>query len=276
MKKWKEILADKSLPDDFVIASKDGSTSWSLGELRAQDAESEGAVSRRLTEIEKREKTLSDAAVGMTAMLEKVSAATGLSTDDLLNGKMPTRREVAASADLDENDPLVGKLVRELKAARAETAAVAAKAEELRKNALGPMLNTYLEDYYETRWEDKIAPSLPEGANLDLKKAMDYANENGLKDRKGRLDLVRAAKELTYDQRVQAEAKKQADAIVKKREDEAVLASVPRPNSLGQRVKTDKTLQKQVGSRFETKNFDDVLNDALADTDMWRGIQGNA
>lgn len=267
-RKWKDLLTDKSIPDDFAI-SVNGET-LTFGQMREYDREHEGELTQRLTakesELAKREKTITDASVGMATMLERVSAATGMSTDDLLEGKMPTKKVVAASADLDENDPLVGKLVKEIKGLRSE---FAGKVDELRKNAIGPMLNTYLDDFYEDRWDSKIAPSLPEGSKLTLKEALDHANKNGIKDGKGRFDLARAAKELTYDERVAADAKKLAAVERKKMEDEAALASVPRPSSLGQRVKPAKTLLNDKG---QVKNFDDVLNDAVNDADLWKGI----
>src|SRR5215469_11091360 len=101
-RKWKELLADRSIPDDFAISM--GGETITLGSLRSQDQETEGAVTRRLSEVEKREKFVNDASIGIATMLEKVSVATGLSTDELLNGKLPTKREVARGTDLDEND----------------------------------------------------------------------------------------------------------------------------------------------------------------------------
>jgi hypothetical protein len=280
-RKWKDLLTDKNIPDDFAI-SVNGET-LTFGQMREYDRENEGALTQRLTakeqEIAKREKAVNDASIQLATVIEKTAAQAGLSVDDFLSGKSPVKRSaVADAADLDENDPLVGKLVKELKGLRAETAKLHGDIDNVRKSALGPMLNTYLEDYYETKWE-KLSPSLPDGSKLTLKEAMEHANSNGLKDSKGRLDLAKAARDLTYDQRVQAEAKKLATAERKKMEDEMALAAVPRPNQLGQRVKTDHSLQKQApNGRWETKSFDDVLNDAVNDADLWKGIAsgGNA
>jgi hypothetical protein len=240
--------------------------------MRAYDTESKGALTADLTrreqELQTRESNVSKASTQIATMLERTAAAAGMTVDDLIEGKAPTRRQIAESADLDENDPLVGKLVKEIKGLRSELTATKTDIETVRKSALGPMLNTYLEDYYESTWE-KIEPSLPKGASLKREEALKYAQDNGYKDAKGRLDLRKAAKDLTYDARVKAEAERMATDLRKKDDDARVLASVPKPSSLGTRIKTDKSLTNEKG---QTKNFDEVLNDALADTDLWRGV----
>lgn len=279
MPKWKELLSDRSLyPDDFTVSVKrDGKEeTLSLGEMRAYDAESRGALTADLTrreqDMQKRERQVNDASVAIGTVVEKVAAASGLTVEELLQGKTPTRRQVAESADLDENDPLIGKAIKQMNAMQARLDAQDAEIKRTRTEALGPMLNTYLEDYYEGKWE-KLEPTLPKGAKVTRQEALDYANKNGLKDSKGRLDLSKAVRDLTYDERINAEAEKRVADLRKKDDDARVLAAAPRPSSLGTRIKTDKTLTNDKG---QTKNFDEVLNDALADTDLWRGIQGRA
>ena len=46
----------------------------------------------------KREKFVNDASIGMATMLERIGQATGLTTEELLQGKMPTKREADRSA----------------------------------------------------------------------------------------------------------------------------------------------------------------------------------
>lgn len=276
MKKWKEILTDPSaFPDDFTVSLKDGQV-MTLGEMRAYDKENEGALTQRLTaretEIAKREKNVNDASVQLATVIEKTAEKAGLSVEDFLQGKAPTKRVVAESADLDENDPLVGKLVKEIRTMQGRVNDLAASNEKLRKDALGPMLNTYLDDYYESKW-DKLSPTLPKGATVTREEAIEYANKNGFKDGRGRLDLSKAVKDLTYDARVKADAEKMAGDLRKKDDDARLLASVPKPSSLGTRTVTDKSLRNEKG---QTKNFDEVLNDALQDTDLWRGVSGQA
>lgn len=275
MPKWKDLLSDKSLyPDDFtVVVRRDGKEeSLSLGEMRAYDAESKGALTADLTrreqDIQKREKNVNDASVQLATVIEKTAFAAGLSVDELLAGKAPTKRAVADAADLDENDPLVGTLVKEIKSLRTELQSTKADVERTRKDALGPMLTTYLEDYYESKWE-KLEPTLPKGATVTRDQAIKYANDNGYKDARGRLDLSKAVKDLTYDARVEVEAEKRAADMRKKLDDERVLAAAPKPSGTHINVKTDKSL---LNAKGRTKDFDEVLTDALADTDLWRGI----
>jgi hypothetical protein len=123
-KKWAEILKDsQSYPDDFTVALKDGQT-MTLADMRSYDKENEGALTSRLTarekELEKREKTVNDASITLGGVVEKVATASGLTVDELLAGKTPTKRQVAAATDLDENDPLVGTVVKQMKAMQAK------------------------------------------------------------------------------------------------------------------------------------------------------------
>jgi hypothetical protein len=269
-KSWKDILSDPAIPDDFAL-NVNGET-MTLGSMRAYDRDSRGELTRQLTareqDMAKREKLVNDASVGMATMLERVGQATGLTPDELLAGKMPTKKEVAQTAGVDENDPLVGSLVKDIKTLRAEVAASNGKLEELRKNALGPMLNTYLDDFYELQWE-RLHGQIPEGSKLERQAALDYAQKQGLRDAKGRWDLGRAIRDLTYEDRVKAEAKKLATEERKKMQDEFALRNVPRPSQLGQRVKPDKSVLNEKG---QVKSFDEVLNDAVNDAELWRGL----
>jgi hypothetical protein len=269
-KSWKDILSDPAIPDDFAL-NVNGET-MTLGSMRAYDRDSRGELTRQLTareqEMAKREKLVNDASVGMATMLERVGQATGLTPDELLAGKMPTKKEVAQTAGVDENDPLVGSLVKDIKTLRAEVAASNGKLEELRKNALGPMLNTYLDDFYELQWE-RLHGQIPEGSKLERQAALDYAQKQGLRDAKGRWDLGKAIRDLTYEDRVKAEAKKLATEERKKMQDEFALRNVPRPSQLGQRVKPDKSVLNEKG---QVKSFDEVLNDAVNDAELWRGL----
>jgi hypothetical protein len=272
-KQWKDILTDAATyPDDFTISLKDGST-MTLGDMRSYDKEHEGELTRTLTareqDVVKRERDLSTATNNLGVLIEKTAERAGLTIEEFMAGRAPTKRQVAAAADLDENDPLVGSLVKEMKGMQAKFDAQETAIASLRKDALGPMLNTYLEDFYESRWE-KLSPSLPKDSKVTRDQALKYAMENSYKDSHGRLDLSKAIKDLTYDDRVQADAHKIAADLRKKDDDARALAVAPRPASLGQKIKTDKSLLNEKG---RTKNFDEVLNDATNDVDLWRSIQ---
>jgi hypothetical protein len=273
--KWAEILSNKQYPDDFVISVKNGdkTETLTLGQMRAEDTESRGALTAELTrkeqDILKREKDVTNASKGIATMLENLSTKTGLSYEELIEGKTPTKKVVAQAAELDENDPLVGALVKEIKGLRAELTTTKGDIETVRKNALGPMLNTYLEDYYEGTWE-KITPTLPKGAKVERADALKYAQDNGLKDSRGRLDLRKAVRDLTYDDRINEEAEKRVADLRKKDEDTRTIAAAPKPGGTHINVKTDRSL---LDAKGRTKSFDDMLTEAAADTEMWKAIQ---
>ena len=274
--KWADVLKNsQQYPDDFVVSIKNGdkTETMTLSEMRTYDREHEGELTRTLTAreqaIQKREKDVEQASIGLATVIEKAAANAGLSVDEFIQGKAPTKKAVAAAADLDENDPLVGTLVNQMKTMQARLDAQDTEIKKTRSDALGPMLTTYLEDYYEGKWE-KLAPTLPKGAKVTREEALKYAQDNKLVDARGRLDLSKATRDLTYDARVKADAEAMAGEMRKKIEDERTLAAAPKPSGTHINVKPDKSLLNEKG---RVKNFDEVLGDALNDTDLWKGIQ---
>ena len=280
MAKWKELLADKnSFPDDFVVSVKVNGKdeTLSLGEMRAYDIESKGALTADLTrreqDLSNRESNFTKALISLGTVVEKAASAAGLTVDELLEGKAPTRRQLAEAADLDEKDPLVGKLVKEMRGLKATIESQGKEIERTRKEALGPMLNTYLADYYENKWE-KVEGTLPKGSKVTRDETIKYAQDNKITDPKtGRLDLARAVRDLTYEDRINEEASKRATELRKKDDDARVLASAPKPSGTHISIKTDKSL---LNSKGQTKSIDEALLDAANDTDLWRGIAGQA
>src|ERR1700693_5202335 len=136
---WKEMLSDRTkYPDDFAFTLKDNSTT-TLGDMRAYDAETRGELTRNLTarekELAKRESDVSNASIQVATLIEKTAAASGLSVDDLLQGKAPTKRAVAAATELDDNDPLIGVVVKEIKKLQQQNEGLVNQIGELKKNA---------------------------------------------------------------------------------------------------------------------------------------------
>lgn len=270
-KKWKEILSDSAaFPDDFTVTLKNGEV-MSLGDMRSYDKEHEGELTKTLTakekEVAQRESNVAGASTALAQRIKQAADAAGISVDDFIEGKMPSRKQVAKEQELDENDPLVGQLVKELRAVRQELSNTQASIKDIREKAIGPVINTYLEDYYEGKWE-KLSTHLPKGAKLELKDVLSYAEKEGLKDSKGRFNLDKAVRDLTYDQRVAEDAAKQVADLRKKDDDQRVLDSIPQPHSQA-RFKTEPQFKNAKGG---TKSFDEVLNDAMSDTDLWKQI----
>jgi hypothetical protein len=270
-KKWAEILKDRAAyGDDFTVTLKSGET-MTLGDMRAYDTEHEGELTQKLTakeqELAGRERNVSGAANALAARIKQAADAAGISVDDFIEGKIPTKKEVAKAQDLDENDPLVGQLVKEFRGLKSELQATQGQLKDLKEKGIGPVVNTYLEDYYEGKWE-KVSAKLPKGAKLELKEALKYAEENGLKDTKGRWNLEKAVKDLTFDARVEEAAQTKLADLRKKDDDQRMLESIPKPN-VGPRAGVAKDFKDAKG---RTKSLDDVMLDALSDTDMWRQI----
>jgi hypothetical protein len=271
-KKWAEILKDgTAYPDDFTVTLKNGEV-MSLGDMRSYDKEHEGELTRNLTakeqELSARERNVSGASTALAQRIKQAADAAGISVDDFIEGKIPSRKQVAKEQDLDEDDPLVGKLVKELRAVRQELSTTQASIKDIREKAIGPVINTYLEDYYEGRWE-KLSTKLPKGAKLELKDVLSYAEKEGLKDGKGRFNLEKAVRDLTYEQRVAEDAEKRVADLRKKDDDQRVLDSIPQPGNTRAHLKTQPQFKNAKGG---TKSFDEVMNDALTDTDLWRQV----
>ena len=279
MKKWKEILADRSTyPDDFTISLKDGST-VTLAQMRAEDAETEGALTAKLTAREQdlatRESQLGKASKGVMEMFENYLNLTGLTAEEALAGKKPTVKAAAAATGLDENDPLLGEMVKTVKGLQSELAATKAELINQRDKVLKPVLSTYLNDYYQDRWEDKIEPGLPKAAKgkVTFDQVMKHAEDNGYKDKQGRLNLLKAASDLTADYSTQEWRETEREKIRKEVENELTMAASQRPGAPGARPTVAKNFLDDKG---HTKTFDQVLQDAAADTDLWQGIAKGA
>lgn len=280
MATWKEILADsKSYPDDFAIQLANGQT-VTLGSARAYDKENEGALTQKLTarerELAERESKVNQASAAVGELWQRYSEVTGMSLEDVAAGKQPTRKEMARSAGLSEDDPLVGELVKETKALRTLAEQQATELKNLKERGLAPVVNQYLNDYYESKWE-KVSATLPKKAQESLKfeDVLKHANDAGLKDRSGRLDLARAAKELSFDylveERTQAELAKERQ---RQADSDTMAAIQPPVSGNSPRFGTPQNFKNDKGM---TKSFDEVLRDAAQDRELWTSVaRGNA
>lgn len=279
---WPEILADKKIADDFVINLGDG-TSRTMGEIRTDNRESEGALGRRMQQQEdalrQREAQLGAAEIELMQRVDGYAKRQGISVEDFITGRgnpasqlptAPSRRDVAAQTGLDENDPLVGEVVKQLKALTARLDKTDAEVATQRDKILKPITATYLNDYYELQWE-RTKNTLPKKAQekLTYDDAIKHAERRGLKDRAGRLDVAAAAQDLASPF-VQDEWRETERAKLRKEmKDEAFASSLPKPGQQGPRAPLAKSFKNEKG---RTKSFDEVLNDAAQDADLWRGI----
>lgn len=282
MKKFREILEDsKSFADDIKIDLGNGVTK-SLGELRAEDKESQGAVTAQLTAKERQlaeeKKQLELASANVTQMFQQYLEATGMSAEEALSGKKAvTRKQVAENADLDPNDPIVGKLVTAINSIKDEVGTIKGALSTQQEKVLKPILSTYLDDFYNDRWHDKIEPSLPKSAKgkISFEDAMKYAEKEGYKDQRGRLDLNKAARDLTLEYRIDEEAEKRANDRVKKLRDEDTLAAQTRPGHGGPSPRAGAPSQFKT-EKGKTKTIEQALEMARQDVDIWTQGMGQS
>lgn len=275
--KWRDILKDKTqFPDDFKVDMGNGNV-MSLGDLRADDVESHGAVSATLTareqELNTRAETLRKADSAVQNMFAKYLEVTGLSAEEALAGKTPTKREISASADLDEKDPILGKFVSALNEIKNKVGAMETNFQTTQKNVLAPMLSTYLDDYYQDRFNDKIAPKLPKSAKDKIKfeDVMKHAETQGYKDARGRLDLDKATRDLTYDFRVEEAAEERAQERVKKLREEETMGAMGKPGATGNNPRTRVTQDFKNPKTGRTISLEEAMSKAYQDASIWTG-----
>jgi hypothetical protein len=277
-KTWAEILSNsQDFPDDFVITTKDGET-FKLGDARSYDKETKGALTQQLTAKEqalsKEKLELEKASNGVYEMFNKYLELTGLTAEEALAGKKPlTKKAAAIATDLDENDPLVGSLVKEVNSLKSELKTLGGSMAEAREKILKPMLGTYLDDYYHDRWEDRIEPNLPKAAKdkIKLDDVMKHAEKEGYKDSKGRLNLQKAAEDMTASYRQDEWREGERKKIRKEIEDAQVMDVRPGGSGVNStpRSTTPKNFKDEKG---RTKSFEQVLADAAQDHDLWSSI----
>lgn len=281
--KWKQILEDKnSFADDMKIDMGNGNV-MSLGDLRADDIESKGAVTASLTAKERQlaeeKQQLERASVQVTTLFQQYLDITGLTPEEAIAGKKPVSvKTVAANTELDANDPIVGKLVGVINSLKDEVGTIKGTLSSHQEKILKPMLSTYLDDYYQDRWNDKLEPGLPKAAKgkIEFEQVMKHAEKEGYKDSRGRLDLNKAVRDLTYDYRVDEAATSRAQEQVKKMRDEETVAAMGKPGTIGPgRNSTPKQFKNEKG---RTINLDQALEMARQDADIWTGgaTAGNA
>jgi hypothetical protein len=161
------------------------------------------------------------------------------------------------------------KVVNDLKA---EVAGLKGELTSQRDKVLKPVLSTYLNDYYESKFEG-VKSSLPKKAQekIDLESVMKHAEANGLKDKSGRLDLRKAAHDMSEEFIIEEKVESRLATERKKFQDEQTLAAIQKPGS-GPRGGPAKSFINEKG---KVKNFDEVLVDAANDADLWAGLTRN-
>lgn len=272
MSKLKKIIENKSLKDDMVIAV--GEDSFTVGELRAMDAESDGATTAALQE---REANLVKAQGALAATLQAAADKMGITIDQLIDGNLEGIKPRVAAAPGDDDDPLaevdprvLAALEKKFGAANVD-AAVKKLEKELKdtKQALGIALKVNMDDYYADRF-DRLSKDIPEGTKLTLADALKYADENNLRDKTGRYNIQKAVSDLTYEARHKAEIAA-AERRGEERAQQKALADSVRP---GAGTPGAQHLKPPVDEKGRTHTIEHQLHEALQDTDIQRMIHG--
>jgi hypothetical protein len=315
-----DILSNPKYPDDMVLTVADGIT-FNVGEIRALPAAERAAVT---AQIVKRESTMAQAELAFANKFQEALKAGWITEDGKIlpppqrqqqQPVVPTAAQIrtaaAAEFGIDENDPLLGpvvKLVKQEMASRDEKyTALEAKINAL-PNQLDSLKNTltgelgkvtgvvntsvgrYLNDTYQSDFQ-KATKDLPAGVKVDYEAAFKYATDHGLKDKDGFYQIADAVDRLTWNDRKKAELdKERADLIAKTTkeiEDKTKLAALTPPQSRNPLHSSAKVADGQFdpfnertdakGNKVRVvKSFDEAMAAASMDEDVLKSAMGTA
>jgi len=276
------IIDNGNIKNDLVIQI--GDQSLTVGELRAMDAETDGASTK---DLETREGNLLRAQSHLADTLQKVSDSTGIPLEKLIAGELGDITPAGGgggkggeSGDpedaLADIDPKVLKALEKKFGSSAVAAEVTALKKELgdTKKALGIALKINMDDYYAAQWKD-LSLGIPKDSagkplvTVDLAAALKYADDNGLKDRTGRYNLQKAFSDMTIEARHKQDILAAEERGKKLGQDMTVAASVQKPGGIHPAA-----AKPPVDDKGRTKDLAAVMQDALADTEIQRMIAG--
>jgi hypothetical protein len=318
-----DILKNGKYPDDMVLNLPDGST-VQVGEIRALPAAERAALTRQ---IEERQNTLGHAELAFAAKFQQALAAGWM--DDKGNIVPPTtrqtatdataathatadlRRAAAAEYNLDENDPLLGPVVKAMKQELAERDktltelrtkldALPSQFDSLKNtftDSLGKVtgvVNTsvgrYLNDQYQSQFA-QATKDLPKGVTVDYEAAYKYAHDHQLKDKDGFLQINEAVDRLTWDARKKAEQNEWREAektrLAKELEQNNKLSALTPPQSRNPLHSLAKVAEGEFNPFNERKNakgetvkvvktFDEAMAAAMSDEDVLKSALSSA
>jgi hypothetical protein len=273
---WKNVIEDKSkFPDDanFTLAGE----SISFGELRKQNLESRGELERDLTtrsaKLDERDRTQQRAVDTLARVLENVSAATGLSYDQLVKGQIPQHmrsqvNQITASTPTAagiplKDDPLYKPLFDGVLAPMANDM-------NLVKRGLGEAIGAYKNDHTRLAWLDwTITGNKPADFKSTYEEVLQHAVNRDLKDDLGFPDVRRAAGEMaspivkkTNDEQVRKEGYDEGFKAAKK----DFLANLGRPAGAGGATQFDNA--PETGKNGQPVSIRQQLEKAFEDPDI--------
>ncbi len=316
----KDILANGKYTDDMILALPDGST-VNVGEIRSLPVAERQALT---SQIEQRQNTLGQAELAFAAKFQQAVQAGWMAADGKIVApvqqqqqqvKTPTAAELRAAAQaeygLSDDDPLLGPVVKQMKAELAQRDAKYAELEtklnalpgqfdSLRAtmtDSLGKVtgvVNTsvgrYLNDQYQSQFAE-ATKSLPTGVKVDYETAYKYASDHQLKDKDGFLQVSEAVDRLTWNDRKKAELEAAKSELIAKTtkdlEDKNKLAALTPPQSRNPLHSNAKVADGEFdpfnertdakGNKVRTvKSFDEAMAAASMDEDVMKSALGAA
>ena len=310
----KDILSNGKYTDDMILNLPDGST-VNVGEIRALPVAERQALT---SQIEQRQNTLGQAELAFASKFQEAVQAGWMAADGKIvppkqqTVKTPTVAEIrtAAAAELgvDENDPLLGPVIKMFKQEMAsrdtrltelqsKLDALPGQFDSLKStltDGLGKVtgvVNTsvgrYLNDQYQSQFA-AATKDLPSGVKVDYEAAYKYASDHKLADKDGFLQINEAVDRLTWNDRKKAELESERQALIAKThkeiEEKGKLASLTPPsrNPLQNQVKVkdgefdpfnERTDAK--GNKVRTvKSFDEAMAAASMDDEVIKSALG--
>jgi hypothetical protein len=316
----KDILANGKYTDDMILALPDGST-VNVGEIRSLPVAERQALT---SQIEQRQNTLGQAELVFAAKFQQAVQAGWMAADGKIVApvqqqqqqvKTPTAAELRAAAQaeygLSDDDPLLGPVVKQMKAELAQRDAALAEMRtkldalpsqfDSLKNTLTDSLgkvtgvvNTsvgrYLNDQYQSQFA-QATKDLPTGVKVDYETAYKYASDHQLKDKDGFLQVSEAVDRLTWNDRKKAELEAAKSELIAKTtkdlEDKNKLAALTPPQSRNPLHSNAKVADGEFdpfnertdakGNKVRTvKSFDEAMAAASMDEDVMKSALGAA
>jgi hypothetical protein len=268
---WKNVIEDKGkYPDDatFTLAGE----AISFGELRKQNADSRGELERDLTarsaKLDERDRVQQRAVDTLARVLENVSAATGLTYDQLVKGQIPAHLRSTVSAVAANTPTAAGIALKDdplYKPLFDGVLAPMGNDISLLKRGMSEAIGAYKNDHTRLAWLDwSMTGNKPADFKSTYEDVLAHAVSRGLNDELGFPDVRRAAAELagpiqkrTSDEQIRKEG---YDAGVKDAQKD-FLASLGRPagsaagvqfeNAPDNKGKQPPTIRQQLEKAFD-------------------------
>jgi hypothetical protein len=317
----KDILSNAKYADDMILNLPDGST-VNVGEIRALPVAERQALT---AQIEQRQSTLGQAELAFAAKFQQAVQAGWLAQDGKIVAPVqqqtqqttqtqPTSTQLRAAAQaeygLSDDDPLLGPVVKQMKAELAQRDAKLAELttkldalpgqfDSLKStltNSLGQVtgvVNTsvgrYLNDQYQSQFA-QATKDLPKGVAVGYEDAYKYASEKNLKDKDGFLQIDAAVDRLTWDARKKAERDEwkasETAKLTKDIEERNRISTLTPPsrNPLNSTARpaagefdpyNERTDAKGNKTR-QVKSFEEAMSAAMSDEDVLKSALGSS